>query len=155
MGVYRRTDAETYWMSLVIDGKRLRQNTGVQDRTVAGEIFAARQVQLARARWLGVPTPTPQHTVHELLTEYTAKVTPRKSPASQRRDPRGLGAIQEALGGLGLGPPEQQNRGGLFDGAIVRRDVGDGQQGARDSEIGLCARWTGSPKRKPDAWAAA
>ena len=86
MGVYRRRDAETYWMSFVIDGKRLRQDTGVQDRTVAGEIFAAWQVQLARARWLGLPAPTPQHTVHELVTEYRAKVTPRKSLASQRRD---------------------------------------------------------------------
>jgi integrase len=86
MGVYRRTDAATYWMSLGIDGKRLRQDTGVQDRTVAGEIFAAWQVQMARARWLGLPAPTPQHTVQELLAEYTAKVTPRKSPASQRRD---------------------------------------------------------------------
>lgn len=86
MGVYRRSDADTYWMSLVIDGKRLRQDTGVQDRTVAGEIFAAWQVQLARARWLGVPAPTPQHTVRELLAEYAAKVTPRKSLVSQKRD---------------------------------------------------------------------
>jgi integrase len=86
MGVYRRTDAATYWMSLVSEGTRLRQDTGVQDRRVAGEIFAAWQVQLARARWLGLPAPTPQHTVHELLTEYREKVTPRKSPASQRRD---------------------------------------------------------------------
>jgi hypothetical protein len=73
-------------MSLVIDGTRLRQDTGVQDRTVAGEIFAAWQVQLARSRWLGLPAPTPQHTVHELVMEYRAKVTPRKSAASQRRD---------------------------------------------------------------------
>lgn len=73
-------------MSLVIDGTRLRQDTGVQDRTVAGEIFAAWQVQMARARWLGLPAPTPQHTIDELVTEYRMKVTPRKSPASQRRD---------------------------------------------------------------------
>jgi integrase len=86
MGVYRRTDADTYWMSLVIDGKRLRQDTGVQDRRVAEEIFAAWQVRLARERWLGIPAPKPQHTVQELLTEYLAKVTPWKSPASQRRD---------------------------------------------------------------------
>ena len=58
MGVYRRTDADTYWMSLVIDGKRLRQDTGVQDRTVAEEIFAAWQVKLARDRWLGSQHPT-------------------------------------------------------------------------------------------------
>ena len=57
MGVYRRTDAETYWMSLVIEGKRLRQDTGVQNRKVAGEIFVGWQVQVARARWLGPPRP--------------------------------------------------------------------------------------------------
>jgi len=55
MSVYRRTDTATFWMSLVIDGTRLRQDTGVQDRTVAREIFAAWQVQIARARWLGSP----------------------------------------------------------------------------------------------------
>jgi integrase len=102
MGVYRRTDAATYWMSLVIDGKRLRQDTGVQDRTVAGEIFAAWQVQLARARWLGLPAPTTQHTVQELLAEYTAKVTPRKSPASQRRDHVVLERFRKRWGSLDL-----------------------------------------------------
>lgn len=73
-------------MSLVIDGKRLRQDTGVQDRRVAEEIFAAWQVKLARERWLGIPAIKPRHTVQELLTEYLAKVTPRKAPASQQRD---------------------------------------------------------------------
>ena len=86
MGVYRRHDSTTYWMSLVVNGKRERQDTGVQDRRVAGEIFAAWQVQVARAKGLGLPTPTPQHTVQDLLREYAAKVTPRKSSASQRRD---------------------------------------------------------------------
>ena len=86
MGVYRRTDAETYWMSLVIDGTRMRQDTGVQDCKVAGEIFAAWQVQLARERWLGIPAPKLKHTVQELVDEYREKVTPRKAPTSQQRD---------------------------------------------------------------------
>ena len=102
MGVYRRTDAETYWMSLVIDGKRSRQDTGVQDRKVAGEIFAAWQVKLARERWLGIPVTNPQHTVHELLAEYAAKVTPRKSSASQRRDHVVLERFRKQWGALSL-----------------------------------------------------
>jgi integrase len=89
-------------MSLVIDGTRLRQDTGVQDRTVAGEIFAAWQVQMARARWLGLPAPTPQHTIHELVTEYRMKVTPRKSPASQRRDHVVLERFRKRWGTLDL-----------------------------------------------------
>ena len=102
MGVYRRTDAATYWMSLVIDRKRLRQDTEVQDRTVAGEIFAAWQVQMARARWLGLLAPTPQHTVQELLAEYLEKVTPRKAPASQRRDHIVLARFRKRWGTLTL-----------------------------------------------------
>ena len=73
-------------MSLVINGKRSRQDTGVQDRKVAAEIFAAWQVQLARERWLGIPAPKTQHTVQELVAEYRVKVTPRKAATSQRRD---------------------------------------------------------------------
>jgi len=102
MGVYRRTDAATYWMSLVIEGKRLRQDTGVQNRRVAGEIFAAWQVQVARDRWLGMPAPTPTHTVQELVTEYLATVTPRKSPASQRGDHVVLEEFRKRWGVLGL-----------------------------------------------------
>jgi integrase len=86
MGVYRRDDSDTYWMSLVIDGKRVRQDTGVPNRKVAEEIFAAWQVRIARERWLGMPTPQAIYTVQELLAAYEAKVTPRKSPDSQRRD---------------------------------------------------------------------
>jgi integrase len=102
MGVYRRTDAATYWMSLVIEGKRLRQDTGVQNRRVAGEIFAAWQVQVARDRWLGTQTPTLTHTVQELVTEYLATVTPRKAPASQRRDHVVLEQFRKRWGTLGL-----------------------------------------------------
>ena len=86
----------------MIEGKRLRQDTGVQDRRVAGEIFAAWQVQLARARWLGVPAPHPTHTVQELIAEYLATVTPRKSPASQRRDHVVLEQFRKRWGALGL-----------------------------------------------------
>ena len=86
MGVYRRADSDTYWMSLISEGTRARRDTGVQDRKVAEEIFAAWQVQLARERWLGIPALKPAHTVQNLIAEYAAKVTPRKSPDSQYRD---------------------------------------------------------------------
>ena len=49
----------TYWMSPGHRGEsgcgRIR---GCRDRRVAGDTFAAWQVQLARAKWLGLPAPT-------------------------------------------------------------------------------------------------
>jgi site-specific recombinase XerD len=89
-------------MSLVIDGTRSRQDTGVQDRRVAAEIFAAWQVQLARERWLGIPAPKPTHTVQELVAEYRSKVTPRKAATSQRRDHVVLTRFTKRWGTLAL-----------------------------------------------------
>ena len=50
----------------------------------------------------GLPAPTPQHTIHELVTEYRLKVTPRKSPASQRRDHVVLERFNKRWGTLDL-----------------------------------------------------
>ncbi len=139
MGVYRRTDADTYWMSLVIDGKRLRQDTGVQDRKVAEEIFAAWQVKLARERWLGIPAPKPQHTVQELLTEYLAKVTPRKAPASQQRDRFVIERFMTRWGRIQL---DQLNSKMLEDYLSERLEdvtLATREQGTRDPQIRLHA----------------
>lgn len=82
--------------------KRERRDTGVQDRRVAGDIFAAWQVQVARAKWLGLPVTTTQYTVQDLLREYAAKVMPRKSPASQCRDHVVLEQFAKRWGTLAL-----------------------------------------------------
>ena len=57
MGIYRRPDSPTFWMSLQVNGQRVRLNTMVEDRGLAGELFCAWKAELARARWLGPPTP--------------------------------------------------------------------------------------------------
>ena len=86
MGIYRRPDSPTFWMSLQLNGQRVRINTMVQDRQLAEEFFCAWKTELARARWLGTPTPDADHTVAELITQYFTMVTPRKSLVSQERD---------------------------------------------------------------------
>lgn len=102
MGVYKRPDSRTYWMSLQVDRRRVRLNTMVEDRQLAEEIFSAWRVEHARIRWLGEPPPEQDHTVQELLDEYVAKVTPRKSPDSQRRDRGVLKRFSEEWGDLKL-----------------------------------------------------
>ena len=86
MGVYRRTDSETYWMSARMDGVRLGKTRAVRQRKAAEEIYAAWMVQLARERCMGIVQVKQQHTVAQLLAEYLAKVAPLKSMHSQRRD---------------------------------------------------------------------
>lgn len=86
MGIYRRPDSPHWWMSLQVMGHRVRLNTMVEDQALAGELFCAWKAEIARARWLGVPTPDGDHTVAELITQYLKLVTPRKSLGSQQRD---------------------------------------------------------------------
>lgn len=86
MGIYRRPDSPTWWMSLQLNGQRVRLNTMVEDRQLAEEFFCAWKTEIARARWLGAPTPDGDHTVAELLSHYLKMVTPRKSSDSQQRD---------------------------------------------------------------------
>lgn len=102
MGVYRRTDSETYWTSARMDGMRLRKNTGVRHRKAAEEIYVAWMVQLARERGTGISQPPHRYTVAELLTEYRATVTPGKSMHSQRRDRRVLERFTKLWGPLRL-----------------------------------------------------
>ncbi len=103
MGVYRRRDSPTWWMSLQTAGQRVRMNTGVTDHRVAKDLFAAWQAETARTRWLGPPPPDHDHRIDELITEYLKTITPRKAPDSQRRDRGVLGRFREEWGSLNLG----------------------------------------------------
>lgn len=86
MGIYRRPDSRTWWMSLQLNGQRVRLNTMVEDRQLAEDLFYAWRAEIARTRWLGAPTPDGDHTVAELIAQYLRVVSPRKSSGSQERD---------------------------------------------------------------------
>ena len=86
MGIYRRPDSPWYWMSLQIRGHRVRLNTMVDDPRLAKEIFAAWRTEVARQRWLGPPLPECNYSVKDLIEQYLTVVSPRKAPASQKRD---------------------------------------------------------------------
>ena len=86
MGIYRRPDSPTWWMSLQVNGQRVRVNTQVEDRQLAEELFCAWRAEIARTRWLGAPTPDGDHTVADLVAQYLKVATPRKSSHSQQRD---------------------------------------------------------------------
>ena len=86
MGIYQRLDSPSWWMSLQVNGQRVRLNTMVEDRQLAAELFCAWKAEIARTRWLGPPPPEGDHTVADLIGQYLKLVTPRKSSDSQQRD---------------------------------------------------------------------
>lgn len=86
MAIYRRPDSPTWWMSLQVNGQRVRLNTMVEDRQLAEEFLCAWKTEIARTRWLGAPAPDGDHTVAELIAYYIKTATSRKSVVSQQRD---------------------------------------------------------------------
>jgi len=86
VGIYRRPDSPTWWMSFQVDGQRVRLNTMVEDGHLATELFCAWKADVARTRWLGAPPSDGDHTVAELIAQYLKTITPRKSSGSRRRD---------------------------------------------------------------------
>ena len=89
-------------MSLQVEQRRVRLNTGVEDHRLAEEIFAAWKVEVARERWLGARPSDQQYTVKDLIDKYLALVTPRKAPDSQRRDRSVLESFRMRWGSLRL-----------------------------------------------------
>jgi hypothetical protein len=90
-------------MSLQVEHRRVRLNTGVEDRRLAEEIYAAWKVEVARERWLGPRPSDQQFTVADLIDKYLALVTPRKAPDSQRRDRSVLADFIKRWGSLLIG----------------------------------------------------
>ena len=103
MGIYARADSANLWMSLQVNGQRVRLNTGVSDRQVAEEIFAGWKVELARERWLGPVQVKLERTRNELIREYLLNVTPRKAVESQRRERWIFTCLSHTWGTLLLG----------------------------------------------------
>jgi integrase len=86
VGIYRRPDSPTWWMSRQVNGQRVRLNTMVENRQLAEEFFSAWKTEIARTRWLGAPAPDVDHTVADLIAQYVKTATNRKSMGSQQRD---------------------------------------------------------------------
>lgn len=89
-------------MSLQINRRRVRLNTGAEDHRLAEEIFAAWKVEVARERWLGARPADQHYTVKDLIDKYLAVASPRKAPDSQRRDRSVLAAFTMRWGSLRL-----------------------------------------------------
>jgi integrase len=100
MGVYRRPDSPTWWMSLQLNGKRVRLNTMVENRQLAEDLLCAWKAEVARTRWLGAPPADADHTLADLIAQYLKMVTPRKSLHSRRRDQVVLARFARRWGAL-------------------------------------------------------
>ena len=58
MGVYRRPDSPTWWMSLQVNGQRVRINTMVEDRRLAEDLFCAWKTRWRESVGSVPPPPT-------------------------------------------------------------------------------------------------
>ena len=51
MGLYKRKDSSSYWMSYRAEGKKQQESTGTANKKLAQQIYAKRQTEVTEGKW--------------------------------------------------------------------------------------------------------
>ncbi len=69
MGLYRRKDSRTWWMSFSVNGRLYRRSTETTDRKLAGKIYGKIQTQITEGKWFDVDEAG-LRTFDEMMEKY-------------------------------------------------------------------------------------
>jgi integrase len=99
MGLFRRH--KVWWMSLMYQGRQVRQSTETTDKRLAETILAKLRVKIAEGRFLDV-LEEKDRTFNEMMDRYLIEQSVTKAPASYQRDEQCLGHLRPVFGPLRL-----------------------------------------------------
>ncbi|MDA8171852.1 MAG: site-specific integrase [Nitrospiraceae bacterium] len=82
MGLYRRNDSKTWWMSFTADGKNYRRSTQTEDRDFAKRILKSIEGKIAEGKWFPEAEEKPaDFKFRELAEKYKVWVEGRQKSA--------------------------------------------------------------------------
>jgi len=70
VGLYKRSDSGTWWMTFSVNGKSYRRSTETSDDRLAKRIWGKLQGQIAEKKWFPETVALPEYTFRELATKY-------------------------------------------------------------------------------------
>lgn len=70
MGLYRRNDSTTWWMSFSVDGRSYRRATGTTDKKLADAILAKVKTQIIEGKWFDKEEQIPECLFLDLAAKY-------------------------------------------------------------------------------------
>ncbi len=65
MGLYKRSDSDVWWMSVIVNGKRHRASTETSNKKTAQRIYNRAADLAAEGKWLGIQVEGEEHTIEE------------------------------------------------------------------------------------------
>lgn len=85
MGLYRRKDSDTWWMSFTYNGKQIRRSTETKDKKLAEKIYAKVLTTVAEGKWFDIDYSN-QKTLKEMIERYDKEYTIHRKYYSQKRE---------------------------------------------------------------------
>ncbi len=82
MGLFRRRQSKSWWMSFTANGKYYQKSTGTADRKLAEKILAKVSTQIVEDKWFESDLAR-QHTLTDLMDRYSQEVVIHKAPRTQ------------------------------------------------------------------------
>ena len=102
MGLYRRKESSTWWMSFTANGKNFRRSTETADRKLAEKIYAKVQTQVIEGKWFEVDTAR-QYTFDEMMAKYMKEYSAvHKAESTHQKDKSLLAHLKKVFSGLTL-----------------------------------------------------
>lgn len=83
MGLYRRKDSGSWWISFTVGGKMYRRPTGTDNRKLAEKIFAKVQTQIIEGRWFDLDKRKGIRMV-EVIDRFMTEVSPLQYGSHER-----------------------------------------------------------------------
>ncbi|MBI1823701.1 MAG: site-specific integrase, partial [Nitrospirae bacterium] len=101
MGLFKQKKSKFWWMSLRVNGKRVKISTKAGNKQLAEKIYAKRLLAIEEGRWF--PNEAKNRTFEELKDRYMRDHSRvRKTPSSTDRDEYSFKHLSGFFGGLTL-----------------------------------------------------
>lgn len=84
MGLYRRNDSQSYWMTFRVKGKKIYQSTGTSNKKLAQKIYAKILLEIHENRWFQYQVG--KKTLKEMIERYDKNYTANKTYYQKARD---------------------------------------------------------------------
>jgi hypothetical protein len=84
MGLYKRKDSKSYWMSFKVKGKRFFESTGTANKKLAERIYAKLLTDIHEGRWF--QPQDKKRTLKEMIEKFQKEYTDKKDYYQNKRD---------------------------------------------------------------------
>lgn len=83
MGLYKRGDSQFYWMSFVVNGRRVYESTKTKNKKLAEKRYAKRLTEIEEDGWF--PAEVKRKTLRDMIDRYEAEYTGKKKHQARDR----------------------------------------------------------------------